>query len=233
MQAKEKQTLDLETLKKRMNRLKRSSDQCKCRWRSGEENLFAMMKAFKVVVATRSTVGGHGAVRHAFAEVHPHVVATPLLACHPKSWRHLCAMRMLPEARKTKQTHNLCLTPFTSRAWWRPSRHVPCLYPLGLPNMPIPVYTPTISGYTWRVSLVHAACVCLDTGKLNSELGNWMYPSHTHTLYIPALCTGLHLEGLFCAPTRGIVDWMLSVEFCLGCWAKLHLICVGIFLRPF
>ena len=143
MQAKAKHTLDLENLEKRMNRLKRSSDQCKCRWRSGEENLFAMMKAFKVVVATRSTVGGHGAVRHAFAEVHPHVVATALLACHPKPGRHLCAMRMLPilpETQKTEQTHNLCLSPFSSQARSHPPRHVPFLYPLGLPTIHIPCH---------------------------------------------------------------------------------------------
>ena len=156
MQAKAKQTLDLETLKKRMNRLKRSSDQRKCRWRSGEENLFAMMKAFKVVVATRSTVGGHGAVRHAFAEVHPHVVATALLACHPKSGRHVCAMRMLPILPETQQnsTHpqSLPFSPFSSQARSYPPRHVQTLYPLGLPTMHIPSVTLHIPWYTWRVS---------------------------------------------------------------------------------
>lgn len=156
MQAKEKQTLDLETLKKRMNRLKRSSDQCKCRWRSGEENLFAMMKAFKVVVATRSTVGGHGAVRHAFAEVHPHVVATALLACHPKPGRHLCAMRMVPILPETQKNRTdpqslplslLLASPVTSASSCTISIPVRVTYHAHTLSKTLP-----IPGYTWRVS---------------------------------------------------------------------------------
>ena len=50
-----------------------------------KNDLFAMVQALEVVVAARGALGGHGAVRHAVAEIHPHVVAAALLARDPKS----------------------------------------------------------------------------------------------------------------------------------------------------
>lgn len=47
-----------------------------------------MVEALEVVVAAGGTFGGHGAVRHTIAEIHPHVVAATLLARDPKSRRH-------------------------------------------------------------------------------------------------------------------------------------------------
>lgn len=112
------------------------------------------MKAFKVVVATRSTVGGHGAVRHAFAEVHPHVVATALLACYPKSGRHLCAMRMLPILPETQKNRTdpqslalslLLASPVTSASSCTTSIPVRVTYHAHTLSVQAP-------GYMWRVS---------------------------------------------------------------------------------
>jgi len=47
-----------------------------------------MVQTLEVVVAAGGAFGGHGAVRHAVAKIHPHVVAAALLAGDPKSRRH-------------------------------------------------------------------------------------------------------------------------------------------------
>jgi hypothetical protein len=53
-----------------------------------ETHLFAVVEALEVVVPAGRALGGHGAVRHAVAEVHPDVVAAALLARDSEPRRH-------------------------------------------------------------------------------------------------------------------------------------------------
>jgi hypothetical protein len=47
-----------------------------------------MVETFKVIVAAGSTLGGHDAMRHAVAEVHPHIVTSSLLAVDSETGCH-------------------------------------------------------------------------------------------------------------------------------------------------
>jgi hypothetical protein len=47
-----------------------------------------MVETFKVIVAAGSTLGGHDAMRHTVAEVHPHIVTPSLLAVDSETGCH-------------------------------------------------------------------------------------------------------------------------------------------------
>jgi hypothetical protein len=76
-----------------------------------------MVETFKVIVAAGSTLGGHDAMRHTVAEVHPHIVTPSLLAVDSETGCHrhkdLCSKQTQPQ----EQQQSLSPSLFVDRSF--------------------------------------------------------------------------------------------------------------------